>query len=210
MPGWGAGTHPGQAAGLAGQAGWRPQPLRGEAGWTWPHAPCSLHRYASRAYPGHAARRAWPLHHQVYRLPKPVTPAGNCEGLDGACAGGSGVAEGTCEARGAAGARGAAACLTRRPASGGGRTTGRRVRLPSAGRRLRRPAPRRPAACPPTAGLLIAGRLTASPLAAGRPAAGWHPRACRPRACRPRTCRPRTFRLRTFRLRTCRRGPRRT
>jgi hypothetical protein len=76
MPGWGAGTHPGQAAGLAGQAGWRPQPLRGEAGWTWPHAPCSLHRYASRAYPGHAARRAWPLHHQVYRLPKPVTPAG--------------------------------------------------------------------------------------------------------------------------------------
>src|SRR5690242_17271540 len=76
MPGWDAGTHPGQAAGLAGQAGWRPQPLRGEAGWTWPYAPCSLHRYASRAYPGHAARRAWPLHHQVYRLPKPGIPAG--------------------------------------------------------------------------------------------------------------------------------------
>ena len=82
MPGWDAGTHPGQAAGLAGQAGWRPQPLRGEADWTWPHAPCSLHRYASRAYPGHAARRAWPLHHQVYRLPKPVIPAGNCDGPD--------------------------------------------------------------------------------------------------------------------------------
>src|SRR5689334_16859744 len=79
MPGWGAGTHPGQEAGLAGQAGWRPQPLRGEAGWTWPHAPCSLHRYASRAYPGHAARRAWPLH-QVYRLPRRVVPAGNCDG----------------------------------------------------------------------------------------------------------------------------------
>src|SRR5690242_20201989 len=80
MPGWDAGTHPGQAAGLAGQAGWRPQPLRGEADWTWPRAPCSLHRYASRAYPGHAARRAWPLHHQVYRLPKRVIPTGNCDG----------------------------------------------------------------------------------------------------------------------------------
>jgi len=49
-PGWDAGTHPGPGAGLAGRAGWRPQPLRGEAGWTSPHAPCSLHRYAWRAY----------------------------------------------------------------------------------------------------------------------------------------------------------------
>ena len=74
-PGWDADTHPGQAAGPAGRAGWRPQPLQGEAGWTLPHAPCSLHRYASRAYPGHAVRLAWPLQRQVYRVRTSGIPA---------------------------------------------------------------------------------------------------------------------------------------
>src|SRR5271169_3313758 len=76
-PGWDADTHPGRATGPAGRAGWRPQPLQGEAGWTLPHAPCSLHRYASRAYPGHAVRLAWPLQRRVYRVRTSGIPGEN-------------------------------------------------------------------------------------------------------------------------------------